>query len=95
MKRLMVALCSLAVSATVALSTPKVADAKPICPRGETFTNCISMCPNDIATGCLSAIGFQGTGACLVDREQSSCEADYFCQTLNPNTPLKLTCTYY
>jgi hypothetical protein len=95
MKRLAVSLCALAVSTLVASTTaPRSAEARPICPRGQTFENCIGQCPSDIVWSCASSVGIANE-FCPVDPQASSCVSDQACSVLNPTTPNKITCTWY
>ena len=81
MRRLFASLCTLLACLAVLLTTPRVGNSMPICPRGQTFKNCVNGCPSDIEAACESSIGFSNYAACPLDMSQSYCEYDYICGT--------------
>ena len=98
MRRLLVALCAFALSITAWVGNPASAEAaRPICPRGETFTNCAEVCPTDIVQYCASSIGAPNTW-CPVDVGQSGCSYDALCGYSSWPYGLynyRVTCTWY
>jgi hypothetical protein len=97
MKRLLILLCGFALSTGAWLGSPQAAEARPICPRGQTFTNCLTACPNDIVAACAQSIGNPNT-TCPVDEANSSCDSDAACYFLTQPPglwPVKITCPWY
>ena len=91
MKRFLTSLLALAASVGVALSTPRGAEAMPLCPRGATFTYCQSYCDASPQYQCNQVIGVP-QNECPV--ESASCEPNNPCDNLGP-VPYLLTCTWY